>query len=406
MWAEMSIGAGLFSVTVLILVGLVLLVKNRVTPIRDCDVQVNQNHVALGASHNLLWALVQQGIYLPSPCGGKGMCGQCKVTFTAGMNPPLPTETGQLTRKEISQGVRLACANRVRDGIALKIPDQLISAQRYQCKVVSTHNVATFLREIVFELQDSEGFAFAAGQFIMLEAPAYELSFQDIVVDAEYQGAWQQAGLLELQASNPSPTQRAYSLANAPNGEQLKLVVRIAVPPPTAPTGSPPGVVSSYIYSLQAGDTVQILGPFGEFHASDSDREMMLIAGGAGIAPMRSIIRDQLLNKSTTRRITFWYGARSVRDLCYTAEFNELAEKYPNFSWQVALSAVTASDDWQGLTGFIHDVVYESSLKTHPAPHQIEYYLCGPPVMSIAVIEMLEDLGVDRKGIYLDDFGA
>lgn len=406
MSAEIGIAAALFAFTVVFLSLVVLAARLWLAPQHPAEVKINEVSQTLMLGQNLLRSLATKEIYLPSPCGGKGMCGQCKLTFAVDAPPVLPTEIGQLSRREISQGTRLACAHKVAEGMSLRLPDALLSAASYTCTVHATHNVATYLREVVLDIDPSENFSFQAGQYVMVEAPVYDLSFSSIQLAPEYRRAWEEAGILALHSSNNVPTARAYSLANAPNEKRLALVVRIATPPPTAQTGTPPGIVSSYVFGLKPGDTLKISGPYGDFHAHASNREMMLIAGGAGIAPIRSIIHDQLINQSNTRPIVFWYGARALDDLCYTAEFDGLANRYENFSWHVALSAPDPNDDWQGNTGFVHDVVYEKQLKDHPAPELIEYYLCGPPVMSVAVIQMLEDVGVDHESIFLDNFGT
>jgi Na+-transporting NADH:ubiquinone oxidoreductase subunit F len=343
---------------------------------------------------------------LPSSCGGRGICGQCKVTIVATAEPPLPTEAGHLTRGEVRQGVRLACANKVRSEFSIKVPDELMRAERYVCQVASVRNVSTFLREVTLDLQSGKSLAFEAGQYVMLEAPPYRLDFSDFAIDPPYRATWEKAGLFELSSENLEATQRSYSLANAPVDDGTAvLVVRIALPPPGAGTGTPPGIVSSYIFGLKPGDHVDITGPYGEFCAQGGEREMMFIAGGAGIAPVRSMILDQLTRLGTTRHISFWYGARALRDICYADEFDRLAKEYPNFAWQVALSAPEEGDDWRGSAGFIHNVVFDECLADHKTPEELEYYLCGPPVMSSAVMHMLENLGVDRSSIFFDDFG-
>jgi Na+-transporting NADH:ubiquinone oxidoreductase subunit F len=360
----------------------------------------------MSTGRNLLRALADNNVYLPSSCGGRGICGQCKVTIVATAEPPLPTEAGHLTRGEVRQGVRLACANKVRSEFSIKVPDELMRAERYVCQVASVRNVSTFLREVTLDLQSGKSLAFEAGQYVMLEAPPYRLDFSDFAIDPPYRATWEKAGLFELSSENLEATQRSYSLANAPVDDGTAvLVVRIALPPPGAGTGTPPGIVSSYIFGLKPGDHVDITGPYGEFCAQGGEREMMFIAGGAGIAPVRSMILDQLTRLGTTRHISFWYGARALRDICYADEFDRLAKEYPNFAWQVALSAPEEGDDWRGSAGFIHNVVFDECLADHKTPEELEYYLCGPPVMSSAVMHMLENLGVDRSSIFFDDFG-
>jgi len=404
---DIGIGVAFFSAIVISLITIVLLARHWLAPQGETTVTVNGMPMNMSTGRNLLRALADNNIHLPSPCGGRGICGQCKITIIAAAQPPLPTEAGQLTRGEARQGVRLACANKVRGEFSIKVPDELLRAERYTCEVASVRNVSTFLREISLELAPGDRLEFAAGQYVMLEAPPYQLHFRDIAVDPAYRITWEKAGLFDLSSKNLETTQRAYSLANSPaESDKAMLVVRIALPPPGTPRGTPPGIVSSYIFGLGPGDQVDITGPYGDFCAENGGREMMFIAGGAGIAPIRSIILDQLIRLGTSRRISFWYGARALQDICYADEFDLLSQEHPNFTWQVALSAPEKSDDWRGSTGFIHNVVYEQCLASHAAPDELEYYLCGPPVMSSAVAQMLEDLGVDRSSIFFDDFGA
>jgi Na+-transporting NADH:ubiquinone oxidoreductase subunit F len=389
---DIGIGVAFFSAIVMTLVTIVLLARYWLAPQGEKTVTVNGTPMTMSLGRNLLRALADNSIHLPSPCGGRGICGQCKITIIA---------AGR------RQGVRLACANKVRGEFSIKVPDEFLRAEQHICKVASVRNVSTFLREISLELPPGDQLVFEAGQYIMLEAPPYQLDFHDFAVDSPYRSTWQKAGLFDLTSKNVEKTQRAYSLANAPADKGLAvLVVRIALPPPGTPAGTPPGIVSSYIFGLKPGDQVEITGPYGDFRAQVNGREMVFIAGGAGISPIRSIILDQLKRLETTRRISFWYGARALQDICYADEFDLLAQEHSNFTWQVALSAPEKSNDWRGSTGFIHNVVLEECLADHEAPEELEYYLCGPPVMSSAVMHMLKNLGVDRSSIFFDDFGA
>ncbi|MEO0998395.1 MAG: NADH:ubiquinone reductase (Na(+)-transporting) subunit F [Pseudomonadota bacterium] len=394
-----------FAAVVLALTALVLAARRWLVPADDVPVEINGRPFLLGPGRNVLRGLAEQGIYLPSPCGGRAMCGQCKVTMPGAA--ALPTEASLLSRSELRRGVRLACVHRARAGLALTLPDALLAAERRVCTVVETRFVSTFLKEITLALPEAARLGFSAGQYVMLEAPPYRLALGSLTVDDEYRGTWNDAGLNDLIAVNDTPTSRAYSLANAPgDDDRAVVVVRIALPPAGAPAGTPPGVVSSYLFSLAPGDRIGLTGPYGDFSVTSTDGELVLIGGGAGIAPMRSIIHDQLSRGRSERRISFWYGARARRDLCYADEFDGLAAAHANFDWHVALSAPAAEDRWNGPTGFIHAVVRDAYLSTHPAPEDIDYYLCGPPLMSRACIAMLEDLGVDPAGIHLDDFGA
>ena len=405
---QIWIASAIFTAVVVALVLVVLGAHRLLVPTTQVSILVNGRRTLEGrVGKRLLRTLAEQSIYLPAACGGRGTCGQCKVTILKGARPLLPTEAAHVSRPEAAAGVRLACLFAVREGLEIQVPDESLQTQRWACTVRSNRNVTTFMKELVLELPEDEHIDFQAGEYILLEAPAYELRFSDFDIDADYRAEWERYRMLELRSELKEPAVRAYSLANPPAEDQIvTLVVRIATPPHDAPKGTPPGRVSSYVFGLKPGDSVSVSGPFGEFHARETDKEMVFIAGGAGISPMRSIIRDQLLRVGTSRKISFWYGARSLRELCYREEFDRLAEEHENFSWHVALSEPRSADDWDGYTGFIHAVVYENYLEGHPTPEDAEYYLCGPPLMSASTINMLEDLGVDRDNIYLDDFGS
>ena len=398
----------LFATIVLVLVLIVVGARRLLVPSGQVGILVNgRRTLTVPAGEKLLQTLSEQGIYLPAACGGRGACGQCKVKIVKGARPPLPTEAAHLNRTETAAGVRLACLLTVCDELEIRVPDESLNARRWTCTVRSNRNISTFMKELVLTLPEGEQIDFEAGEYILLEAPPHNLEFSSFDIDTEYRSDWQRYQMLELRSELTEPAIRAYSLANHPLEKGIvMLIVRIATPPYAAPQGTPPGKVSSYIFSLKPGDQVRVSGPFGGFHAEDTDKEMVFIAGGAGIAPMRSIICDQLLRAKTPRRISFWFGARSLPELCYQAEFDRMAAEHENFSWHVALSEPRPSDDWNGDTGFIHTVVYESYLKDHPAPEDAEYYLCGPPLMSAATVQMLEDLGVERDSIFLDDFGT
>jgi Na+-transporting NADH:ubiquinone oxidoreductase subunit F len=313
----------------------------------------------------------------------------------------------QINRRDLAKHLRLACQVIVRDDLAIYLPEDILEARQWTCRVKSNRNVSTFLTEIMLELEDADAFDFEPGAYILLEAPPGRTRFVDFDIEERYRTAWQRAHLFELVAERDERSVRAYSVANHPLERGIvMLVIRIALPPPNAPPGTLPGRVSSYAFGLKPGDTVTISGPFGTFRAQDSEREMVLIGGGAGIGPLRSMIFDQLLHKQSGRKITFFFGARALRDLCYQAEFDALAGRFDNFDWHVALSEPRGEDDWSGPTGFIHTVAYDNYLERHPRPEEAEYYVCGPPVMSNAVLAMLEDLGVERDSVFLDDFGG
>jgi len=289
----------------------------------------------------------------------------------------------------------------------IRVPDEVFGVKQWECTVRSNHNVATFIKELVLELPEGETLDFRAGGYIQIECPPYELDFGDIDVEPEFRDEWDRFKLWDLHAAAGEPAMRAYSMANYPEENRIIMLnVRIATPPPSQWNEAPPGVMSSYLFGLKPGDNVTVAGPFGEFYARETDREMVFVGGGAGMAPMRSHIFDQLMRIGTDRRMTFWYGARSKREMFYVEDFDRLAAEHDNFDWHVALSEPLPEDNWQGFTGFIHQVLYEQYLKDHPAPEDCEYYLCGPPMMNTAVIGMLEDLGVERDNIMLDDFGG
>jgi len=405
---EIWIASIIFTTVVLVLVLIVLGARRLLVPSGQVAILVNgRRTLNVPVGNKLLRTLSEQGIYLPAACGGRGTCGQCKVSVLNGVRPLLPTEAVHVSYTEAAAGVRLACLLAVRDKLEIRVPEESLKVQRWTCTVRSNRNISTFMKEVVLALPETEQINFEAGEYVLLEALPHDLHFSDFEIDARYRHDWQRYQMLELRSELHEPAVRAYSLANHPlENDIVMLVVRIAIPPYDAPPGTPLGKVSSYIFSLKSGDQVAISGPFGEFHAQDTNKEMVFIAGGAGIAPMRSIICDQLLRVKTTRKITFWYGARSLSELCYQAEFDRLAAKHENFSWHVAVSEPRPSDAWNGDTGFIHAVVYENYLKEHRAPEDAEYYLCGPPLMSTATVQMLEDIGVERGSIFLDDFGA
>lgn len=402
------LGMVLFTGIILVLVSVVMLARRILLPSGFATVTVNgQQTLQVPQRGKLLLSLAENGIYLPAACGGKGSCGECRVKVLENAAAPMPTERAQLTRREIGAGYRLACALRVREDLQLQLPAELLEIRRHRCTVRSNRNVATFMKELVLSLPPDADFSFEAGEYVLLDAPPHQIRFVDFDIAPSFRGDWKAYGYLDLESCVEVPATRAYSLANYPGeGNIIMLVVRIALPPPKASPGTPPGQVSSYIFSLQPGDEVTVAGPFGDFCAKHSSREMVFIGGGAGIAPLRAIILDQLLGVGADRKISFWYGARSLKELCYRDDFDRLAARFTNFDWHVVLSEPRAEDAWEGYTGFVHDAVHDHYLAGHAAPEEAEYYICGPPVMSAAVINMLEDIGVDRDSIFLDDFGG
>ena len=397
---------------VLLLVGLLLFVRNKLMPKGKVKITINgKKEVEVQPGSSLLSTLANEQVFLPSACGGKGSCGQCKCRVTEGGGSILPTEVGFFSRKQIQDHWRLGCQTKVNENLSISVPDSVLSVKKWECEVVSNRNVATFIKEFVVRLPEGESLNFEAGGYIQVDVPKITVDFKDIDVGPEYREDWNKMGLWNLQMRNPEPQFRAYSMANAPSeGNIIMLNVRIATPPFDRKKGQfmnvNPGICSSYIYSLKPGDKVTISGPYGEFRVKETDKEMMFIGGGAGMAPMRSQIFDQIKTKNTQRKASFWYGGRSLRELFYVEDFTELAKEHPNFSYHIALSEPKPEDHWTGDVGFIHNVIFENYLKNHPEPEEIEYYLCGPPMMISAVLKMLDELGVPKENIAFDDFGS
>ena len=397
-----------FSGILFALVAGLLLVEAKVVVKGQVAVEINDDaekplHAPVG--NTLLAALVNNQILLPSACGGKGTCGTCKCVVTEGGGEILPTELTHVGRTERLNGVRLACQLKLRENLRIRIPEEIFSIQKYDATVVSNENVATFIKELVLQLDEGQRLDFEAGAYIQIDIPEYEVRFRDFNVAQRYRDVWERFNLWGLQAASDAPVYRAYSLANPPHeGSVLKFTIRIATPPPNMPE-APPGVGSSYVFSLKPGDRVTLSGPYGDFFAKPTEREMCFVGGGAGMAPMRSHILNQLEAAHTQRKITFWYGARSVSEMFYDEEFKRLAAEHPNFSYHVALSEPQPEDHWEGPVGFIHQVLFKQYLKAHDDPTEIEYYLCGPPPMIDAVTRTLDDLGVEPEMIAYDKFG-
>jgi Na+-transporting NADH:ubiquinone oxidoreductase subunit F len=401
-------GLGTFLLLVLALVTLLMVARAKLVSSGEVTIQINGDpekalHVPSGST--LLNTLANQQIFIPSACGGKGSCGVCKVEVLEGGGALLPTEAGHVSRGEARHGVRLSCQVKVKQDMAIHIDEDVFGVRRWTCKVRSNENVATFIKELVLELPAGEEVPFRAGGYIQIECPPHHVRYRDFEVPAEYRDDWETFGLFELESRSDEAVQRAYSMANYPDeSDIIMLNVRIATPPPRT-KGLPPGLMSSYIYNLKPGDEVIISGPYGEFFAKPTKNEMCFIGGGAGMAPMRSHIFDQFRRLHTDRKVTFWYGARSLREAFYVEDFDAIQRENPNFTWTLALSEPRPEDNWTGAKGFIHNVLYEQYLSKHPAPEDIEYYLCGPPMMLKACMQMLESLGVPRENIAFDDFG-
>ena len=401
-------GVIVFTALILLLVLLLNFAENKLLPQGDVTITINDDadkSVQAKPGASLLNALVRQEIFLPSACGGGGTCAQCRCQVLDGGGDILPTETNHINRVDAKNHWRLACQVKVKQDMSIRVPDEIFNIQKWECTVRSNSNVATFIKELILELPSGENLNFRAGGYIQIDIPPYELDYSEFVIEEEYRDVWDKFNMWKYHSKSTEPIYRAFSMANHPaEGNIVMLNVRIASPPPWAPD-APPGIASSFIFNLKPGDKVWISGPYGEFFAKDTDREMVFIGGGAGMAPMRSHIFDILRTKKTKRNVSFWYGARSLREMFYDEDFSTLAKDFPNFSYNVALSEPVPEDNWTGPTGFIHQVLYDNYLKDHEDPTEIEYYMCGPPPMIDAVDRMLYDLGVEPDMIAYDKFG-
>jgi len=405
------IALAVFLAVILLLVAALLVLRAKLMPGGNVELTINDDKkLTVETGNSLISTLAEHEVYLPSACGGKGSCGQCKCQVLSGGGDILPTEKGFFTRKQQQDHWRLGCQVKVKEDIAIAVPQSILSIKKWECEVVSSHNVSTFIREFTVRLPEGENLVFQSGDYIQIDIPKCEVRYRDMAVDEQYRPDWDRFGMWDLVMKNPEPCIRAYSMANHPaEGNIVTLNVRIATPPFDRKRGGfakvNPGVSSSYIWSLKPGDKVRLSGPYGEFHIKDTDKEMMFIGGGAGMAPMRSHIFDQFKTKHTQRKASFWYGGRSLKELFYTDEFEQIAAENPNFTFNVALSEPLPSDNWSGYTGFIHQVIFDNYLKNHPEPEEIEYYLCGPGPMTAAATKMLDSLGVPKENIMFDDFG-
>lgn len=402
---EITLGVGFFTGIVLVLVFVILVAKARLVVSGCAKVVVNsETEFEVPVGLKLLTALADNRLFISSACGGGGTCAQCRVRVLSGGGAILPTETTHITKREARNGDRLSCQLTVKRDMEIEVPPEVFGCRQWQCTVRSNDNVATFIKNLVLELPQGDEVDFRAGGYVQIECPPHSVRFADFDVAEDYRDVWDQFDIWRYRSVCAEPVTRAYSMANYPDEKGvIMLNVRIATPPnPEAP----PGVMTSYLFNLKPGDAVTISGPFGDFFARDTDNEMIFIGGGAGMAPMRSHIFDQLRRIRSKRRISFWYGARSYRELFFVEDFDALQREHDNFEWTIALSDPQPEDQWQGLTGFIHQVLYEQYLKSHPAPEDCEYYICGPPMMNTAVIGMLHELGVEEENILFDDFGG
>jgi len=399
------LGVVMFTTIVIALVAVILIARKQMVSSGNVNIEINgEKTISVPAGDKLLQTLASQNIFLASACGGGGSCAQCKCIVSDGGGSMLPTEEAHFTPRDAREGWRLSCQAPVKQDMKIQVPEEVFGIKQWQCTVESNPNVATFIKELTLKLPEGEVVDFRAGGYVQLEAPAHQVNYRDFDVGDEYRGDWEKFGFFDVQSKVDEPLIRAYSMANYP-GEKgiVKFNIRCATPPPNN-LSLPAGQMSSWVFSLKPGDKVTVFGPFGEFFAKETESEMVFIGGGAGMAPMRSHIFDQLKRLKSDRKISFWYGARSMREVFYAEEYDALAAEFPNFSWNLALSDAQPEDNWTGMTGFIHNVVHENYLNEHLAPEDCEFYMCGPPMMNSAVINMLHSLGVEEENIMLDEF--
>ncbi|MCP3907897.1 MAG: NADH:ubiquinone reductase (Na(+)-transporting) subunit F [Oceanicoccus sp.] len=399
------LGVGMFTVVVITLVAVILFARARMVSSGNVNIEINgQKTISVPAGDKLLQTLASNDIFLASACGGGGSCAQCKCIVNDGGGSMLPTEEPHFTPRESREGWRLSCQAPVKQDMKIEVPEEVFGIKQWECTVESNPNVATFIKELTLKLPEGESVEFRAGGYVQLEAPAHHVKYSDFDVGEEYKGDWERFGFFDVESKVDEPIIRAYSMANYPEEKGIvKFNIRCATPPPNN-LSLPAGQMSSWVFSLKPGDKVTVFGPFGEFFAKENETEMVFIGGGAGMAPMRSHIFDQLKRIGTHRKVSFWYGARSLREVFYADEFDALAKEFPNFNWHLALSDAQPEDNWTGMTGFIHNVVHDNYLGEHSAPEDCEFYMCGPPMMNSAIINMLHSLGVEDENIMLDEF--
>ncbi len=404
---EILLGIIIFTAFVIALVFVIIGAKSKLVAEGDVEILINDEkkiHVPVGSK--LLTALADNGLFVSSACGGGGTCGQCKVKVHSGGGEILATELSHISKREAAHGERLSCQVSIKHNMSIEVEDDVFGVKKWECTVKSNHNVATFIKELVLDVPEGEEIKYRAGGYIQIECPPYVAKYSDFNIEERFRDDWNKFNLWRYVSDVKEPTLRAYSMASYPEEREIMLNVRIATPPPGAPDSVPPGIMSSYIFNLKPGDKCIVSGPYGEFFAKDTQNEMVFVGGGAGMAPMRSHIFDQLRRLKSKRKMTFWYGARSKREMFYVEDFDMLAKENDNFEWHVALSDPLPEDNWTGYTGFIHNVLFEEYIKNHPAPEDCEFYMCGPPMMNSAVIKMLLDNGVEPENILLDDFGG
>jgi Na+-transporting NADH:ubiquinone oxidoreductase subunit F len=402
---DLLLPIAMFTGIVLVLVVVILLARTRLVSSGDVNIEINgEKTITVPAGGKLLGTLADNGIFLSSACGGGGTCAQCKCVVESGGGEMLATEESHFNKREAREGWRLSCQTPVKQDMKIRVPEEVFGVKKWECTVESNPNVATFIKELTLRLPEGENVDFRAGGYVQLECPPHTVHYKDFDIQPEFHPDWDKFDIWRYVSKVDEPVIRAYSMANYPEEKGIvKFNIRVATPPPGR-DDIPPGIMSSYVFGLKPGDKVTVYGPFGDFFAKDTEAEMVFIGGGAGMAPMRSHIMDQLLRIQTKRKISFWYGARSLREAFYVDEYDKLAAEHENFEWHLALSDALPEDNWEGPTGFIHNVLYENYLKDHPAPEDCEFYMCGPPMMNASVIKMLEDLGVEPENILLDDF--
>ncbi|MDR0634360.1 MAG: NADH:ubiquinone reductase (Na(+)-transporting) subunit F [Azoarcus sp.] len=402
---EIFLAIGMFTGIVLALAVVILVARAWLVSSGEVNIAINgERNIAVSAGGKLLQTLAANDVFLSSACGGGGTCGQCKCQVLEGGGDLLPTEEPHFTKREARAGWRLSCQVAVKQAMKIQVPEEVFGVKKWECTVASNPNVATFIKELTLRLPEGEHVDFRAGGYVQLECPPHTVNYRDFDIQPEYRGDWDKYDMWRYVSKVDEPTIRAYSMANYPEEKGIvKFNIRIASPPPGR-DDIPPGRMSSYVFNLKPGDKITVYGPFGEFFARETDAEMVFVGGGAGMAPMRSHIFDQMKRLKTKRKISFWYGARSLREAFYLDDFNQLQADNPNFTWHLALSDPLPEDNWTGPTGFIHNVLHDNYLKEHPAPEDCEFYMCGPPMMNAAVIKMLLDLGVERENIMLDEF--
>ncbi len=408
-YTTIFLGVGGFSVVVLALVFILLAAKSKLVSSGNVRVVINGKEadaMSIPAGSTVLNSLSAQKIFIPSACGGGGTCGQCLVQIDEGGGSLLPTEETHISRGMARENWRLGCQVKIKNDMKLRIDESIFSVQKWECEVVSNRNVATFIKEFVVQLPEGESIDYQSGGYIQIEIPAHDIPYSDFEVEDEYRGDWDTFKLWDIRSTTKETVERAYSMASYPaEGNRVMLNVRIATPPPRT-QGLPTGKGSSYIFDQKPGDKVVISGPYGEFFLKQNNREMVFVGGGAGMAPMRSHLMHLFRTEKTDKKVSFWYGARSMREAFYVEEFDAIAAEFPNFQWHLALSDPQPEDHWKGKTGFIHQVLLDSYLAKHEAPEECQYYMCGPPMMNTAVINMLGELGVEPEDIFLDDFGG